>query len=176
MYRHYHEPVKVMNQKITFTLNLAVSVYRLKELYKKPMAALKQVKVSVVNSGQPYRTEIKAGSHTFYADEPEAAGGKDTAPAPHQLFLSALGACTAITVKMYAARKNWPLESISIDLTLDREVLNGSQQSVFIQEISLVGPLDEEQVKRLLEIAGKCPVHKTLHSEIRVETLYKASI
>jgi putative redox protein len=137
------------------------------------MAELKPVNVTVKHEGVNYRTEIKAGAHSIFADEPVDLGGMDFAPSPHQFLLAALGSCTAITLKMYAGRKEWPLESVSIDVTLNREVVNGIQRSGFNLDIGLSGPLTEEQIARLMEIALKCPVHKTLLSEIHIDAKHK---
>jgi len=126
-----------------------------------------------------YKTQIHTFSHKLLADESEAHGGKDLGPTPYDLLLSALGACTAITLRMYADRKGWDLESLNVVLNHDKiyaEDCEGCEKSTskidYIErKISFTGTLTEEQKDRLLQIADKCPVHKTLQSEIRVKTL-----
>lgn len=125
-----------------------------------------------------YRTEVFAGAHALLADEPREAGGTDAGPSPYGYLTSALGACTAITLRMYADRKQWPLESVSVRLTHDKIHTNDCAECEtkqgkidrFTRTIELQGALSTEQRQRLLEIANQCPVHKTLQSEIRIET------
>lgn len=133
----------------------------------------------VVESGPSgYATRIHAGRHHLWADEPVAVGGTDTGPNPYDLLLSALGACTTITLRMYADRKQWPLEGIRATLRHQkvhaRDCEDCESETGYVdridQELTFLGPLDEAQRKRLLEIADKCPVHKTLHSEVVVDT------
>ena len=114
------------------------------------------------------RTTIQAGNHTIIVDEPAIDGGTDLGPTPMDLVLSALGACAAITAKMYAARKGWPLEGVEIDVSMEKfkgvdyPGYIGSSDFVheFRQGIVFKGPLTHEQRERLLQIAGKCPVHR----------------
>ncbi len=116
--------------------------------------------------------------HHVLADEPVAYGGTDRGLSPYQFLSAGLGACTSMTIRMYARRKKWPLEHVEVDVTHDKvhaqdcETCEGSRNKIdlFTRVIRLRGPLDEAQRKRLLEIADRCPVHRTLHSEIRVET------
>ena len=122
----------------------------------------------VVGTGLgPHRQIVRIGPHTLVADEPTEAGGDDAGPEPHEWLLAGLGACTSITVKMYATRKVWPLESVEVTVSGDR-VDDGT--FVFTRRITLRGPLTDEQRARLLEIANKCPVHKTLTGSIRIDT------
>ena len=117
---------------------------------------------------QPYRVTLTdEQGHTWHADEPVADGGADTAPTPMQIMLSALGACTAITLHMYAGRKQWPLTHVDVDLQLNPEgkPADGNQ---ITRTITLHGGLDEEQRTRLLQIANACPVHKLLTGEVRI--------
>lgn len=122
--------------------------------------------------------EIEAGRHQLIADEPIEAGGTDAGPSPYELLLAALGACTSMTVSMYARRKRWPLEAVTVRLQHARihaqdcaecETKEGMLDRIE-REISLVGPLDAAQRGRLLEIANRCPVHRTLVSEIDIRT------
>jgi len=122
--------------------------------------------------------EISAGAHRLVADEPIEAGGTERGPGPYELLLAALGACTSMTVSMYARRKNWPLESVQVRLThskvhaedcADCETREGLIDEIH-REISLSGALTEEQRRKLVEIANKCPVHRTLTSEIKIRT------
>lgn len=121
---------------------------------------------------------IHAGRHLLSSDELESAGGHDTGPTPYALLLSALGACTAMTIRMYANRKGWPLEHVSVRLSHEKtyaeDCVNcedpASRIDRITREVELSGPLTEEQKARLLEIAEKCPVHRTLMGEKRIET------
>lgn len=113
-----------------------------------------------------FQQKIAIGSLAFIADEPPDLGGDDAGPAPDEMLLGALGACTSMTMKMYADRKGWPLEAVEVNVS-------GEQQGsvfVFHRHITMRGPLDDEQRARLMDIANKCPVHKILTGQIRVET------
>lgn len=125
--------------------------------------------------------DIIIGPHVLAADEPESVGGADTGPTPYQLLSGALGACTTMTMRLYADRKEWPLERAAVTIRHDKihakdceecETREGKVDE-FVREIKLTGPLDDEQRRRLLEIAEKCPVHRTLHSEVTVTTRLK---
>ena len=126
-----------------------------------------------------YRTEISAGRNTFLADEPIALGGTGVGPTPYELLLAALGSCMAITLRMYADRKGWPLESVSIQLRTARahekdcEECDVSEVGIprIARRIALGGTLTEEQRTRLLQIADRCPVKQTLARGIIVETV-----
>lgn len=129
----------------------------------------------VVRTGRArFHTEIFAGDHALVADEPESVGGTDSGPTPFGLLMSALGACTTITLRMYADRKDWPLEEIGVRLR--HRKLSGTDASKprdgtpvtneVSQVIELVGPLDEAQRARLLEIAHRCPIHRALEAGV----------
>lgn len=121
-----------------------------------------------------YRTVVRAGAHGFVADEPRALGGDDTGPTPFDLLLGALGACTGITLKMYAGRKGWPLEEVGVRLRRSRpaaaEGAPAPRREVVHCEIEVRGALDAAQHARLLEIAGRCPVHRLLTAGVDIET------
>lgn len=125
-----------------------------------------------------YHTELYAGAHALVADEPRDMGGMDSGPSPYGYLCAALGACTAITLRMYADRKQWPLDGVRVRLTHDKihasdcaecETKQGKIDR-FTRSIELQGALSAEQRQRLLEIADKCPVHRTLESEVHIET------
>ncbi|MGC1303297.1 MAG: OsmC family protein [Caulobacteraceae bacterium] len=127
--------------------------------------------VRVVETGAgPYQVEVEAGPSHFYADEPASAGGMDTGPTPHQLVSAGLGACTAITLRMYAQRKGWPLEKIEVEVLESR---TGHGPTRFERTVRLRGPLDELQRARLMEIADHCPVHRTLIEGALISTRFE---
>lgn len=133
----------------------------------------------IVRTGmENYRSSIAVGRHSLTSDEPVAGGGKDAGPTPYQYLLSALGACTSITLKMYAENKKWPLDEIVVRLSHSRihaadcgecETRDGRIDRI-TREIELTGRLDDDRRARLLEIADRCPVYRTLHSEVLVNT------
>jgi uncharacterized OsmC-like protein len=128
-----------------------------------------------------FRTQITAGGHQLIADEPKEAGGTDEGPSPYELLLAALGACTAMTLKMYVERKKLPITDVEVLLTFDRihiddcescvkdERLNDQEVQHISRLIYVTGDVTQEQKERLLYIAGRCPVHVTLHSNPHVE-------
>jgi len=113
-----------------------------------------------------YRVQLDNGRHLFGADEPVEQGGQDTAPAPDELLEASLASCTAITVRMYADRKQWNLDGVDVAVKLER--VDG--KTVFTRNITLNGNLDTEQKERLLQIAKLCPVSKTLAGTIEINT------
>lgn len=112
-----------------------------------------------LRSSDGYVCDVKAGHHQLVVDEPLPLGGTDLGPTPYVYLKAALGACTAMTIRMYAERKHWPLQDAIITLRHSRDA---NKESVFERDIKLVGELDDEQRQRLLEIADRCPVLKTL--------------
>jgi putative redox protein len=124
--------------------------------------------VTVSDSGvAPYGMTAVARGHAWAVDEPGETGGKDSGPEPFELLCGALGACTAITVRMYAGRKGWPLERIAVTVTYEKP----ADTARFSIAITLEGPLDAAQRERLLAIAEKCPVHQTLVKGSEVVTM-----
>ncbi len=129
-------------------------------------------------SANRFAQRIEVGSHVLTADEPRAVGGTDAGPTPYELLISALGACTSMTLSLYARRKHWPLEGVTVKLRHTKvhaadcencETKVGMLDRIE-RDIELHGDLSEEQRARLLEIASKCPVHRTLTSEVDVRT------
>ncbi|PKV96458.1 putative redox protein [Amycolatopsis echigonensis] len=135
------------------------------------------VVVTDAGSGR-YTQRVTTAGHEFLADEPESVGGADAGPTPYDLLLSALGTCTSMTLRMYADRKGIPLTRTTVRLRHDRVHARDCERcetevgmiSRITREISLEGDLDDAQRARLLEIADKCPVHRTLSHEIAIET------
>lgn len=125
-----------------------------------------------------FTQDVLAGVHRLSADEPAAAGGDDAGPNPYDYLLAALGACTSMTIRLYVARKNWPLRRVRVTLSHSKihakdcaecETKVGMVDQI-TREIALEGDLDAEQTAKVMEIADKCPVHRTLTSEIRIVT------
>ena len=143
-----------------------------------PTRFSKTAAVSVRGSGSGFAQNIAAGEHQLKSDEPIDAGGTDSGPSPYDLLLAALGSCTSMTVALYARRKQWLLEDVTVHLKHSRiyaadcadcETNEGMLDRIE-REIVLTGPLTETQRTRLLEIANKCPVHRTLTSEIKIDS------
>ena len=130
----------------------------------------------VVTSQTNLRNEVRYGAgHSFITDEPIAAGGEDAGPDPYTLLLGALGSCISMTLTLYARRKQWPLEQVTVRLSQHRIHAKDCKECVQSEEgyihriersVTVTGPLSEEQRARLEEIAHKCPLHKTLTSPI----------
>ncbi len=125
-----------------------------------------------------FALDITAGRHLIHADEPQSYGGNDTGLTPYQLMSAALGACTAMTIRLYAARKKWPLDRVSVTVFHDKihaqdcadcETRDGKVDR-FMREISVQGELDRAQEASLSRIADRCPVHRTLHGEVAIES------
>lgn len=132
--------------------------------------------VVVRGNAREFLQEVGAGKHHLRADEPESYGGKDAAPTPYDYLLIALGVCTSMTIGLYARRKEIPLENITVSLRHSRIHANDCEECETKQgmldridaQIELTGALTPEQHKRLMEVAAKCPVHRTLKSEIDI--------
>jgi len=136
----------------------------------------KTADVVVRGDARSFKQEIVAGKHHLVADEPISAGGGDAGPDPYDYLLTALGVCTSMTVGLYARRKQIPLENITVSLRHSRiyakdcedcETKEGMLDRIEV-ELDLTGPLSAEQHDKLIEIAAKCPVHRTLTSEINI--------
>jgi putative redox protein len=134
--------------------------------------------VLVEGADGPFGETVRTGPHVLRADEPVEAGGNDSGPGPYAYLLAALGTCTAMTVRLYARQKKWPLADVKVRLSHDRihaadcaecETREGRIDRIE-KVIELTGSLDDQQRQRLLQIAERCPVHRTLVSEIRIES------
>jgi len=145
--------------------------------------ALRDVVVVTESGARPYGQRITAGGHQLIADEPAAIGGADSGPTPYDLLLAGLGACTAITVRMYADRKGWPLRQTTVRLRHQRihakdcaacETTLGQLDQIE-RELQFEGELTDEQRARLMDIAERCPVHRTLESEVLVSTVERVA-
>lgn len=135
------------------------------------------VEVSETLTGR-YTNEVRVGRHVQVADEPADVGGSDAGPMPHDFVLAGLGACTSMTIRMYAERKGIPLKRVSVRLGYRKLkaadcpdcVTKEGEVTEMTRDVSLEGDLTDEQRSRLIEIANKCPVHKTLSGEIKIRT------
>jgi uncharacterized OsmC-like protein len=132
--------------------------------------------VIVHGTADGFRQDVVVGTHSLVADEPVSAGGDDAGPDPYDYLLTALGACTSMTVGLYARRKQFPLENITVSLRHSRIYANDCEECETKEgmldridvDVELSGPLSAEQHAKLMEIAEKCPVHRTLTSEINI--------
>jgi uncharacterized OsmC-like protein len=133
----------------------------------------------VIVHGKPdaFLQEVTAGKHHLRVDEPASLGGTESAPDPYDYLLASLGACTSMTIGLYARKKQIPLEAVTVSLSHSRihaedcaecETKQGLLDRIEIR-VQLSGPLSEDQHARLMEVAGKCPVHRTLKSEIDIQ-------
>jgi len=131
------------------------------------------------HSLQNLQVQIQASNHHILADEPESAGGEDKGPNPYDLLLSSLAACKVMTVHLYARRKQWPVETVSITLNHRKIAANECEDcqteglakvDIIDCEISFAGDLNEDQIQRLAEIADRCPIHRTLTNETKIRT------
>ena len=137
---------------------------------------IKPADVVVRGNADGFLQDVVSGKHHLRADEPASAGGSDSAPGPYDYLLIALGVCTSMTVGLYARRKQWPLENITVSLWHSRihakdceecDTKEGMLDRIEV-EVDLTGSLTPEQHAKLMEIAAKCPVHRTLKSEISI--------
>lgn len=143
-----------------------------------PSAMPEAREVVVYGLATGFAQEMALGRHLVLADEPVSFGGEDTGPNPYELLLAALGSCTSMTVSLYARRKQWPLEAVTVRLRHSRVHEKDSEECEHADskldriesEIELEGTLSDEQRDRLVEIATMCPVHRTLTSKIDIRT------
>jgi len=134
--------------------------------------------VTVAENDHKFLLDVQTDSHKWHADEPREVGGANAGPDPYEHLLASVGTCSAMTVRMYANRKKWPLQDVKITLRHSREYHKDcegcdekpSQLDVIGRDIELIGDLDDAQRERLMEIADKCPVHKTLTSQLAITT------
>jgi len=136
--------------------------------------------VAVRGEARGFYQEITSGRHRLVADEPIAVGGTDLGPGPYDLMLAALGSCMSMTIALYARAKQWPLETVVIRLRHSRVYAKDCAECVIRDdtlldridtEVKLTGPLTAEQERKLMEVAHRCPVHRTLKSEINIRAL-----
>ena len=148
------------------------------EITRKSSKAAVPREVVVRGKADGFTQDIVVGPHQLTADEPKDMGGDDEGPTPYDLLLAALGSCTSITVAMYAQHKSWPLQDVTVRLQHSRihatdcaecETKEGKIDRIEL-DIEFAGPLSGEQQSKLLEIAKKCPVHRTLTSETNIRT------
>jgi putative redox protein len=134
--------------------------------------------VRIDEGNRRFLCEVRSDDHDWLADEPAKAGGDNLGPDPYEQLLAALGSCTSMTLRMYANRKQWPLDDVSVELSHERDhgpdcrrcEQPGQVIDVIQRRIRIDGNLDASQRRRLLEIADRCPVHKTLTGDLRIET------
>ncbi|EAR14527.1 bifunctional alpha/beta hydrolase/OsmC family protein [Robiginitalea biformata] len=142
-----------------------------------PLKTEQQV-VASLEADAGFTTKMLVGNHRMLADEPESFGGRDLGPSPYELVAAGLSACTAMTLQMYAKRKKWDLQHVEVHTSHGKEHALDCDQcesgeariDTFRREIRITGDLDEKQVQKLLEIADKCPVHRTLHGPVQILT------
>jgi putative redox protein len=127
------------------------------------------IKITAQIGKELYKTELKSATHTIISDEPKDIGGKDLGFAPRELLASSLGACTVITLRMYANRKGWDLSDAKVEVTFDWD--EDKSKSVMTRKVALFGTLDDAQRERLLKIANNCPIHKVLSNPIEIDTI-----
>ena len=135
----------------------------------------KPVIATVRETGEsPYSVEVAVDGHVIEADEPVDSGGKNLGPYPHEILVAALGACTAQTVRWYAARHDWPLEAVEVDVVYKRDHLEGHSGllDMFDKTVRLTGPqLTDEQRARLIDVAGKCPIQRLMEGMPVIRTV-----
>lgn len=129
--------------------------------------------ISKERAGGPFTQDIFIRDHRLYADEPLKLGGSDLGPSPYELVLAGLAACTSITLRMYAKRKDWPVTHIEVETGYKKSGFGKDMKNIFIRKIKIEGELSDAQRARLVEIADKCPVHNMLETsaEFRTEVL-----
>lgn len=134
--------------------------------------------VASLDAQSDFTTQMRAGNHYFTADEPTSVGGNDYGPTPYDLLSSGLASCTVMTVQMYARRKNWHIENVTCEVHYNKQHAtdcehcedDSAKLDTFTRTLKITSNLDEKQLQRILQIADKCPVHKTLHSKTQIVT------
>ncbi len=173
------------NKKDSYYVGQVISSWANRYVMNEVKEELSTDKSVVVRIGrEKYVTEIIARTHTILVDEPKKYGGKDAGMSPYEMLLSSLGSCTAITLRMYADRKEWDLREVLVHLehfkqhAKDSDCCDESNMKIdkFVREIELKGNLTEEQQTRLIHIANRCPVHKTLENKIEISTVLRANL
>ena len=129
-----------------------------------------RVAVVMEDGTGPLANEVRIGPHLLRADEPAGLGGEGKGPDPFEFLIAGLGVCTSMTLRLYANRKGWPLERISVRVRHAERLSQGAARDVFTREIELVGDLDDEARRRLLTIAERCPVSRTLTAGADIQT------
>jgi putative redox protein len=135
--------------------------------------SIKTTTVTAITGPLPYETKIVARNHLLISDEPTDNGGGDLGMKPHELLLAALTSCVCITIKMYVARKEWKLEQIRVESLMERKEESGAHSTNVILELMLIGELDDNMKQRILEIGGRCPIHKALNQTMNIEIRLK---
>jgi putative redox protein len=168
------------NSDASYVANTIVAwAQRYIDCHQNESEGLSKGQVQVLESNHKFLREVMTDDHQWFADEPTAFGGSNRGPDPYEHLLAAVGACTSMTIRMYANRKKWPLDDVVITLEHTRKHIKDCQDcdkqsgkmELIIRTINLVGELDESQRKRLLEIADKCPVHKTIVGDLKIKTI-----
>jgi uncharacterized OsmC-like protein len=151
---------------------------------------MKKVRIESL-PGHVYTVQASDGRHELLSDEPVSAGGEDAGSSPYELLLAGLGSCMAITLRMYANYKQWPVESVTIELSHDKVLAKDCEScteaekaaagpagrvDIIHTDIKITGPLEDEQIARLQEIANRCPVHRTLESAPKFISSISASM
>ena len=122
-------------------------------------------------AGGKYTQDVHTSRHHLFADEPASYGSADLGPAPYELLCASLGACTSITLRMYVERKKWDVENIEVKVTHKKiQISELPPKDVFTREITITGEVDTKQRARMIEIANKCPVHRTLEASSDIDT------
>jgi putative redox protein len=130
-------------------------------------------KVKVTSTGKGLRQEIQAGSHKITADAPKSVGGDESGLDPHELLMASLGACTAMTLKIFASKRDWKLDHVAVELDEEQVEEGGKKVTRLTRNIAVEGDLTQEQLDTLKQIADKCPIHKILVGEKIIETQLK---
>lgn len=131
---------------------------------------LKPGVVRVSELKRPFTNQVTTAKHEWLADEPAELGGLDEGPGPFEMVLAGLGACTSMTLRMYAQQKNWPLTKVSVTLLHTKKGASDGISDKFTRHIQVEGELTDEQRNRLLDIANKCPVHRTLTGNLEIDS------